>query len=536
MLERLNNSLKHAKKKDRKGIKGQIARNRAKRDDWKRTLTELGFDLREARLDVKELVAEQGSIRGTVAEPVEAPSSSGDSGGGSGGGGEAGEAPGTAERIANAELVAQKATERAAADRADLDAARRNITDLTGPGDLGVGGANAWSAMLGTDVRAVGMGPATAAAGSRPRSPAAPPPSSSTCSRSFRRPAPTRSGWPPRSPRRSTRSRTARPRRRSSASARPVPPRHYLPRRPAAPGPRPQQPRRHHRRRHRPRARQLRLHPAGRPRPRRPSDDRYYGEDQRPGPYGNAAVASTFTVKGESAAAAALEVERLINDALEANPERPLWLEWRAENLTRAVYFPVRGYARAAPAYRPRPWAGSTRPLIGVAVTWPVAPLAEGLPMSIDETWEAPPDKEGGLINLLLNSSFEVGVSTAEQVAPYGEGSGLGSLSTTLNLGGGYGGKLLRATSGGTTNFGPYTGGQGVPVTAGKWYAISGKLVAASRGATRTGRRGVEWRRGDATVIAAANGPFVAPGNRSAFIARRRPAPPWPISRSTAAA
>lgn len=137
------------------------------------------------------------------------------------------------------------------------------------------------------------------------------------------------------------------------------------------------------------------------------SDDRYAGDELLPGPESNATVASRFTVKDTNSLRAALALERLVNDVLEVAPSRPVWIEWRPENLPRSVYFRVRGRAAAKPAYRAGAWARSSAAMTEVEVSWPVAPLAEGLPMTVLDAFDAPSDREDGLVNLLRNPSFE---------------------------------------------------------------------------------------------------------------------------------
>lgn len=114
---------------------------------------------------------------------------------------------------------------------------------------------------------------------------------------------------------------------------------------------------------------------------------------------GNGAIAATLAVKGPDPAAAAATVERILERV--RSSRRDLYIEWRPENLGRSAYSAIRGPGAAQPGYRWVEWAGARR--VGIAVSWPVAPLPQALPLAIYERFDPPGDKQEGTTNLVVN-------------------------------------------------------------------------------------------------------------------------------------
>jgi hypothetical protein len=241
----------------------------------------------------------------------------------------------------------------------------------------------------------------------------------------------------------------------------------------------------------------------------------YVGDRVYPGGHGNAAVTTTFTVKGSTPAAAAARLEELLALAARDLAGRELLLEWRAEGLARSAYFPVRGPATAAPTYRARAFAGSSKPLLEVNVTWPVAPLAEGAPMSVDDTFAAPPDKPGGIVNLLADPTFEDTAGSIPRWQSYSAGTGpptfstFGATPTGAGFTGASGGQILVATTnaamGAASAIGAATA-ESIPVTPGKLMAAAVAINIVSGGNAQTFPNiYLEWRNAENNAVIPAN-------------------------------
>jgi hypothetical protein len=112
----------------------------------------------------------------------------------------------------------------------------------------------------------------------------------------------------------------------------------------------------------------------------------------------NSTITATLAVKGPTPAAAASNVEQLL--ARLQDSQRSLYVEWRPDGLTHSAYSEIRGPAATAPAYRWVEWNGTRR--VGIAVTWPVAPLPQALPLAIYERFDPPSDKRDTLPANLL--------------------------------------------------------------------------------------------------------------------------------------
>lgn len=196
IIRRLTRSLKHAKKKNRTGIRSQIRAYSAKQTEWRSTLADVGLDLGDARLDTAEIRGEAAEVRGTQAEPKGTPEEpptdldfinaaiaeagltpgtaddatanarliaywtnalaearrSGDPRkvseaiAGLQGAQQAGDTGGAGQ--ANAEAIATQAVAQAAALQSDLTATRANFAVFSGTGDIGTAlGANAFASV-----------------------------------------------------------------------------------------------------------------------------------------------------------------------------------------------------------------------------------------------------------------------------------------------------------------------------------------------------------------------------------------------------
>lgn len=73
IIERLKNSLKHSKKKERPGVRQSISDYTESLGDWSDTDSDLGFDIADSVVDLKEIRGERASVKGTKAEPPDEP-------------------------------------------------------------------------------------------------------------------------------------------------------------------------------------------------------------------------------------------------------------------------------------------------------------------------------------------------------------------------------------------------------------------------------------------------------------------------------
>jgi hypothetical protein len=149
-IRRFRQSLRHAKGKDRTGIKKQITKYEGLLDGpdgWRQKLEALGFTVQGSDLDITDLTNEMAKVSGTQANPADAPAGTGDTGTGDTGdtGAPVEAAAPDVDQVARAEA----AEARAAALEQDLSAVRANVVALTSTGDLGAGGANAWATVAG---------------------------------------------------------------------------------------------------------------------------------------------------------------------------------------------------------------------------------------------------------------------------------------------------------------------------------------------------------------------------------------------------
>lgn len=126
IIGRLTRSLRHAKKKNRRGIRAQIRGYNTQMGEWQDKFGELGLDLRDARLDTSEIIGEAAEVRGTQKEDRATDTA--------------------AETSPNQEAIANAAVARATALAQDLAATRANFSVFSGTGDLGTGlGGNAFA-------------------------------------------------------------------------------------------------------------------------------------------------------------------------------------------------------------------------------------------------------------------------------------------------------------------------------------------------------------------------------------------------------
>jgi hypothetical protein len=216
------------------------------------------------------------------------------------------------------------------------------------------------------------------------------------------------------------------------------------------------------------------------------SDASYAGSWITVGGHSNASVASSFVLRGSDPSESAGRLEEFLA-ALDQTVvgARRAYIEWRAESLPYSSFYEIRGPAAAQPNYNNRAWLG--RSMIEVEVTWPVAPLAQGHPMSVTETWDAPSDVNPASINEVRDPSFETGAITAGYSATNGT---LAIVATPVNTGLASG--RLRAGSAGTTEL-VYQGVSPlVPATRGG-EAWSGSAAVRANTSGRTCRVGVRF-------------------------------------------
>lgn len=113
-------------------------------------------------------------------------------------------------------------------------------------------------------------------------------------------------------------------------------------------------------------------------------DVRYQGGRVVGVAHDNAQVATGLLIKADTAAAAAGRVEALLEAADRVAARDDLYIEWAPAGL-RPVFFPVRGPGTVAHAYGQRAFEQARAHEL--EVSWPVAPLAEGLPLDVIETF-----------------------------------------------------------------------------------------------------------------------------------------------------
>jgi hypothetical protein len=130
IIRRLEGSLQYAKKKNRAGIRQQIADYRSKLADWQGKLHDLPFDITDAKLDVRDVLGERATVLGTQPETQAAAADTSPS--------------------ADATAQAQQAITSATSLAADLAAARAAITAFGSSGDIGTAqGPNALASATG---------------------------------------------------------------------------------------------------------------------------------------------------------------------------------------------------------------------------------------------------------------------------------------------------------------------------------------------------------------------------------------------------
>lgn len=93
----------------------------------------------------------------------------------------------------------------------------------------------------------------------------------------------------------------------------------------------------------------------------------------------NGVVAATWLVKGSTVDQALRRVEDMLAEADIPYGNDQAYIQWRPENATRTTYYALRGTPTYAPSYN---IAQARAGMVLVDISWPVAPLAEGLRMS----------------------------------------------------------------------------------------------------------------------------------------------------------
>jgi murein DD-endopeptidase MepM/ murein hydrolase activator NlpD len=140
IINRLTRSLKHAKGKDRSGIKASITAYGTERDSWETNVKNVGFDVGDAKLDIGDLQKEGSELRGTVATPTDATATSDTTTDTSSGTDTTASNPDVDAVIARFQTAAANA-------QANLVSANQVIAAFGSSGDIGTGGSNAINAV-----------------------------------------------------------------------------------------------------------------------------------------------------------------------------------------------------------------------------------------------------------------------------------------------------------------------------------------------------------------------------------------------------
>lgn len=189
----------------------------------------------------------------------------------------------------------------------------------------------------------------------------------------------------------------------------------------------------------------------------------------------NDTVSTGLVIRATDPAAAAATIERLLAYMDRLGASSPLWLEWRAAGLPRSIFFPVRGPGSFTPLYAARVWDDAKA--FRCTVSWPVAPLGEGLPLDLTEDFRPPSDKVGGLTNLVPNPSAEVDTAGwGAAAAPYLTGTGTISRIAATTARGQVGASMGRLQTAGAV--GVEGNAQALPGTfkVGRTYRVTGIL------------------------------------------------------------
>ena len=148
----------------------------------------------------------------------------------------------------------------------------------------------------------------------------------------------------------------------------------------------------------------------------------------------NGAIAATWRVKGTSQDNAIANVEALLADV--ENEDRGRFLEWRPAGATQSVLYELRGPGTWTPKYA----AIQFRQGIGmdVEITWPVATLAQGLPMDVADDFS-----QDSIGDYTLRSGTGIAVTTGalrptgtslKRIAYTGRGYKLGDVQVTSEV------------------------------------------------------------------------------------------------------
>lgn len=135
----------------------------------------------------------------------------------------------------------------------------------------------------------------------------------------------------------------------------------------------------------------------------------------------------TLHVKGSNALQAAKRLETML-EALDSTSQS-LFIEWMPQGLTRPVYSHIRGTATWQPAYSAVQFPQIYR--VPFEVSWPVAPLPQGLPLDVLDRFEPPSDKDGGAVNEIFNPQ---GFTFPGAALPEGWGASLSAGSALATI------------------------------------------------------------------------------------------------------
>lgn len=144
IIGRLTRSLKHARGKDRAGVRADIAAYSTERDTWRTNVKNVGFDVGDARLDIGDLQKEGAELRGTTADTSIASTAGSDTGFGDTGSG-AGDS--SAASNPDVDAIIAQIQQRADNAAANLVSANQVIAAFSSSGDIGMGGSSAFNAV-----------------------------------------------------------------------------------------------------------------------------------------------------------------------------------------------------------------------------------------------------------------------------------------------------------------------------------------------------------------------------------------------------
>lgn len=194
----------------------------------------------------------------------------------------------------------------------------------------------------------------------------------------------------------------------------------------------------------------------------------------------NGAVAGTWHQRGDSVDDAVAKLEELLADVHLSDRARLLEFKPESASPTRKSYFEIRGPATFTPRYSYHALNGAS--MFAVEISVPVAPLVQGPPMRIRDSFDVPPDAVLIETNLVTNPRAAVDL-TDIAAAP---ASGVAVTRLATGAPGGFDtgvtstGTAVAAVTGVLATFAAGTGVNAHPVVGGRRYAARGTAVIDS--------------------------------------------------------